>query len=514
MKEMLRKNIEIKPKKLYSNFMPALSQKIEKQRFIHAIKTPRLHKENYGQFFTPYKIASFMASLFPKTENEIRLLDPGAGIGALSCAFIERIKNEQWNVQKITVDAYDIDQTVLSELEKNLSDSLSDIKNSEYKIFSDDFLSKTSFEYAWGASKKYTHIIMNPPYKKILSSSIERKSAEIFGVETVNIYSAFLAAAIALSEKNGFIVAIVPRSFCNGAYFKPFRKFILENCAIKHIHLFNSRSKAFSDEAVLQENIIIMLQKNAVQGDVKISFSTDGTFSDFQERNAAFDEILRKDDSEKYFNIPQNKCTEKLDAKINLPLSDFSNIQAQVSTGPVVDFRVKSLLLKDFQENSVPLIYSVHLRNFHLDWPKDSKKPNAVKIAENIEKNLFPKGFYVAVKRFSTKEEAKRIVASLITPEDFAAEKIAFENHLNIFHNNKKSLEENLAYGLVCYLNTTFIDEKFRLFSGHTQVNATDLRNLPYPEKEILCKIGEKLKKSKNWSQELFDRICGEKYEN
>lgn len=129
---------------------------------------------------------------------------------------------------------------------------------------------------------------------------------------------------------------------------------------------------------------------------------------------------------------------------------------------------------------------------------------------ENVEKTLFPKGFYVAVKRFSTKEEVKRIVASIITPGDFVTEKMAFENHLNIFHHEKKSLEENLAYGLVCYLNSTFIDEKFRLFSGHTQVNATDLRNLPYPEKEILCKIGAELKKSEEWSQELFDKICGE----
>ena len=490
--------------------MLALSKKIEKQRFLHAVKTPRLHKENYGQFFTPYKIASFMASLFPKTENEINLLDPGAGIGALSCAFIERIKNEQWNVKKITVDAYDIDKTVLSELEKNISDSLEGVKNSSFEIFSDDFLSKTSFEYSWGICKKYTHIIMNPPYKKILSSSSERKSAEIFGVETVNLYAAFLAAGIALAEKNGFIVAIVPRSFCNGTYFKPFRKFILKNCEIKHIHLFNSRNKAFKDEAVLQENIIIMLQKEAVQGDVKISFSADGDFSDYQERIADFNEILNKDDSEQYFNIPQNKNEEKTCFKTKTPLSEFSNIQAQVSTGPVIDFRAKDLLLKDFEKGSVPLIYPVHLRNFHLEWPKVSKKPNAIKLAGNIEKNLFPKGFYVAVKRFSTKEEPKRIVASLIAPEDFAAEKIAFENHLNIFHSSKHPLEENLAYGLVCYLNSTFIDEKFRLFSGHTQVNATDLRNLPYPEKEILCKIGEKLKESKNWNQEIFDRICGE----
>lgn len=486
--------------------MLALAQKIEKQRIFHAAKTPQIHKAELGQFFTPYRIASFMASLFPKTENEIRLLDPGAGIGALSSAFIERIKKENWSVPKLSVDAYEIDSSVLSELKKNLSDSLLGVENSSLEIFSDDFLEKTSFDYAWKINRSYTHVIMNPPYKKILTASAERKETRVFGLETVNLYSAFLGAGIALTQKGGFVVAIVPRSFCSGSYYKPFREFILKNCAIKHIHLFGSRSKAFCDDEVLQENIIIMLEKNAEQTDVELSYSTDGTFSDFEKRTVDFESIVRKSDSEKYFNIPFEKS--ELVSSGQTELSDFKNLGIQVSTGPIVDFRMKDLLLKDFEEDSVPLVYSIHLRNFHFDWPKVSKKPNAIKLSEDVEKTLFPKGFYVAVKRFSTKEETKRIVASIITPNDFATEKIAFENHLNIFHQNKNSLEESLAYGLVCYLNSTFIDEKFRLFSGHTQVNATDLRNLPYQKKETLCKIGAELKKSVSWNQELFDRIC------
>lgn len=490
--------------------MLALAEKIEKQRITHAEKTSQVHKADYGQFFTPYRIASFMASLFPRTEDEIRLLDPGAGIGTLSCAFLARIKNESWNIPKISVDAYEVDKSILGELKKNIEESLSEFKSSSLEIFCEDFLKKTSFEYLWKINQTYTHIIMNPPYKKILASSDERKSARAFGLETVNLYSAFLGAAISLAEKKGFISAIIPRSFCSGAYYKQFREFILKNCAIRNIHLFKARNKAFSDESVLQENIIILLQKKSEQKDVKISSSTDGTFSDFSEKSVKFEDIVHPFDNEKYFNIPTEEIAENLNSYKENNLSGFKSLEIQVSTGPIVDFRMKDLLLKDFQKCSVPLVYSVHLRNFHLDWPKISKKPNAIKPTEETEKTFFPKGFYVAVKRFSTKEEQKRIVASIITPEDFATEKMAFENHLNVFHNEKNSLDENLAYGLVCYLNSTFFDEKFRLFSGHTQVNATDLRNLPYPKKEILCKIGKKLKEFDGWNQILFDKICGE----
>ena len=80
---------------------------------------------------------------------------------------------------------------------------------------------------------------------------------------------------------------------------------------------------------------------------------------------------------------------------------------------------------------------------------------------------------------------------------------------MNVFHAHKSSLPENIAYGLICWLNSTYIDDKFRLFSGHTQVNATDLRNLPYPNTEDLEKLGKQLKSKKEWNQQIFDTLSG-----
>jgi ribonucleoside-diphosphate reductase alpha chain len=41
------------------------------------------------------------------------------------------------------------------------------------------------------------------------------------------------------------------------------------------------------------------------------------------------------------------------------------------------------------------------------------------------------------------------------------------------------------------FLNSTAVDDYFRRFSGHTQVNATDLRLLRYPETEELKQLGQ-----------------------
>ena len=76
-----------------------------------------------------------------------------------------------------------------------------------------------------------------------------------------------------------------------------------------------------------------------------------------------------------------------------------------------------------------------------------------------------PNGYYVAVKCFSAKEERRRLVASLVAPECLTADALAFENHLNFFMNGKHGLDTYIAYGIVVRLNTTWLGEKFRVFS-------------------------------------------------
>lgn len=48
-----------------------------------------------------------------------------------------------------------------------------------------------------------------------------------------------------------------------------------------------------------------------------------------------------------------------------------------------------------------------------------------------------------------------------------------------------------MARGLAAFLNMTIVDQFFRQFNGHTQVNATDLRSLRYPEAHELEALGE-----------------------
>ena len=107
-----------------------------------------------------------------------------------------------------------------------------------------------------------------------------------------------------------------------------------------------------------------------------------------------------------------------------------------------------------------------------------------------------PSGTYVVVKRFSAKEERRRVTAGLLDPADLPGDAVGIENHLNYFHADGEGLDPGLARGLAAYLNSSIVDAYLRQFNGHTQVNATDLRTLHYPSLVVLRQLGRQLEAS------------------
>lgn len=465
-------------------------------------------RSDLGQFFTPYGIARFMAFLFDdQGQKEVSLLDAGAGIGSLSVAFLELFGvHPQRNID---IFAYELDSTVSDSLKANLAEYTDHFLASGIQIapviIEGDFIREGVINYLLGRHNPVDYAILNPPYRKINSDSDHRRLLRKVGIETVNLYSAFVALALLHLKDGGELVAIIPRSFCNGPYYRPFREFLLNRASIKQIHIFGARDKAFREDSVLQENIIIHLIKGIPQGEVKISSSTDEGFKDYHEFTLPFERIIDLNDQEKFIHIP---ATEKnlYTASFERFTSSLADIRVEVSTGPVVDFRVKDFLQKESGANTAPLLYPAHFGVKNITWPKaDFKKSNALTIAPETQKQLYPSGFYTLVKRFSSKEEKRRIVARVVTPGDLPGDYIGFENHLNVFHSRKKGLPEELALGLAVYLNSTLIDAYFRQFNGHTQVNATDLRLLKYPDRATLEKLGKWAKDLPDFNQLVID---------
>lgn len=479
---------------------------VEQTRLRISRNTEAKHKSQFGQFLTPAKTARFMAGLFTSKDSlHCRLLDAGAGIGSLTSAFLERCIEDHLKFKKVEVTAFELDSLIHNELNGALS-SYKNILPLDYEILGGDFIEQAVNTIQFGSGKGFTHAILNPPYKKISSDSRHRQLLRQADIETVNLYSAFVALALAMMSPGGQIVAIIPRSFCNGPYYRPFRDFLLERAAIRHMHLFDSRSKAFKDDDVLQENIILLFERGGKQGDVTVTTSTDDSFSDLATHTHPFNRIVFPHDTERFIHVPTSveRNAIELSSAVHTSLEELG---IKVSTGPVVDFRLKEHLREMPEAGTVPLLYPAHFAGQNIEWPKaDIKKPNAIQRNTETEKWLYPNGYYCVVRRFSSKEEKRRIVASVVQPDTFPdAEMLGLENHLNVYHENKHGLPEALAYGLSVYLNTTGVDENFRRSSGHTQVNATDLKMMKYPSRAALIKLGEWAMRCGEMTQSMID---------
>ena len=459
------------------------------------------HQHTNNQFLTPAPIARFMASLFDSQEGEIRCLDAGAGTGSLTAAFTERVLNDFVQPKCFAATAFEIDAAMVSDLRNVLNHcqiavNARDISFS-HKILSTDFIASgiQTFKGLFSEqSQRFTHAILNPPYGKMNHSDPRRMQLESIGLDGNNLYSAFLDIAIELLEDQGQLVAITPRSFFNGAYFLKFRQRFLERMSLRHIRVYDSRKELFGDDGVLQETVVFHAVKTA-QKPLHVTISAAlGSEEAALERSVPYAQVVKPDDKGSFIHIVKDGLDRTKADLMNGLTHTLEELGLQVSTGKVVDFRVREMLIDLPAIGDYPLIYPCHLERGTIRFPfVSSGKPNGLR---NLPKSLtltVPEGLYVLVKRFSSKEEPRRIVAALYDPALVKRGAVGFENHLNYIHLNNKGLPQDLALGLIAFLNSGVCDGYFRQFSGHTQVNATDLRQLPFPDAKTLKQLGQKV---------------------
>ncbi|GAH41649.1 unnamed protein product [marine sediment metagenome] len=301
------------------------------------------------------------------------------------------------------------------------------------------------------------------------------------------------------------MVFITPRSFCSGLYYKKFREWFLSNVQISNIHIFESRKEIFDKDEVLQENIIIKarrLKEISKHEKLTISMSRNKDFNKLRKIEVQSGDVICYKDGEIFIRIP----TSPLDIDILHIVDTWPNtlrgLGLEISTGPVVPFRAEDYLLPELIKNpkSAPLLWMHNMQDMRVVWPlKKNKKASAIHICSKSAPLLLPVKNYVLVKRFSSKEQKRRLYAAVLFESEFPYETVGIENHVNYIHRPKGKLSVYEAFGISALLNTTFIDNFFRSLNGNTQVNATDIRSLPFPDIEDIRKIGKIVHESKSY---------------
>ncbi len=463
-----------------------------------------------GQFFTSLETAQFMATMYNRPEKcELSLLDPGAGSGILSAALIDRLQEED-NVKSISLTCYETSTDILPVLRTNLKFLKENSKKSlNYKIIEENYITsqKSDFNQAVDTSDnplKYDWIIGNPPYMKIAKDALEAVSMPSVCYGAPNLYFLFVAMSLFNLDEQGEMAYIIPRSWTSGAYFRRFREYLFEYGNLSQVHLFVSRDKVFDKERVLQETMIIKLNKSECRKSVKITSSnSNGDFCNIQSIDVPYDTIIFG--SDKYVYLVTTEEELRVLQTLGKWKDTLPSVGFKMKTGLTVDFRSQEYLRNTTEKDTVPLFYSQHIREGKVVFPL--QKENEYITTERsglIQRNKN----YLLVKRFTSKEERRRLqcgiyLASMLPVYDY----VSTQNKVNFIEGIQQNMSDALVYGLYVIFNSTIYDLYYRILNGSTQVNSTEINSMPVPPLEQIEMLGKELIIANDLTVETCDNI-------
>lgn len=467
------------------------------------------HKEEIGQVMTPIEVADFMSSLFVGGLSSVKMLDPGAGSGVLSCALCERIINSPSPPKTISIVAYESDNAIFPFLKASY-DYLKqwlfkEDVDLEYVIRTEDFVLSNagslnySMKFDSECYDRFDFIISNPPYFKIPKTDPRAKAAAAVVHGQPNIYAIFMAISAKLLKSEGQLVFITPRSFTAGPYFRFFRERFFSIIRPKNLHVFESRTDAFDRDSVLQENLILAgVRDNNWFNDNKDHRSIISLSHGLKDLGSTIKRevktrgIIDLNSVNKFLCLPLSDEEEDIIRLINSWKGDLHTYGMQISTGPVVPFRATSLIDHEGKVPSshAPLLWLQNVKEMSVSWPLQIKKGQFIKKNTDSKPLLVGDKNYVLMRRFSAKEDDKRLVTAPYFAGSYGSDVIGLENHLNYIYKLNGNLDKDEVIGLSALLNCRLIDIYFRTFNGNTQVSATEIRDMPLPPLELIKEIG------------------------
>lgn len=472
---------------------------------------PKSQRKKYGQFFTSKETAMFMAGLFDISANRtsLSILDPGAGSGILAVALLDRLQTIP-SMKHVELVCYETDENVIPLLRYNLDwvcqHTGIDIA---YQIICDNYILSQRLEYngMLGANPqppKYDLIIGNPPYIKVSKDAPEAKAMPDVCYGAPNLYFLFASISLFNLKYQGEMVYIIPRSWTSGAYFKKFRQKFLRDGALEHIHLFVSRDKVFEKESVLQETIIIKLRKTKTPPQT-ITVTTTQSNQDFSKITkfvAPYHTVITGEDTYVYLVTNQEE-TEVLE-RLNEWKNTLPSLGLKMKTGLTVDFRNWKALRDDAEDHAVPLFYAQHIQNGRVVFPVGKEHEYILTDQPGL---LQPNANYLFVKRFTSKEEPRRLQCGVYLARRYPEySKISTQNKLN-FVTGLGGLSECVTYGLYVLFNSTLYDCYYRILNGSTQVNSTEVNAMPVPSMSVIEHMGQELMAAKDMSVYACDQI-------
>ena len=247
---------------------------------------------------------------------------------------------------------------------------------------------------------------------------------------------------------------------------RDFRRWLFGRCDLVRVHLFGSRTATFRESGVLQESVVTHVRRAREPGGVvRVAVSRSAG------RDLA-DPPVQRLPAARVVGPPPDRVVTLPERAEDAAVADL----AAGWPGTLAD---------------AALLSAHNVRGGRVAWPRPKPKwPAAFATGGDAARFLLPADVMVLVKRFPAKEERRRLAAAALLPGDVPGGRVAVENHLNDVTGTVGPVTLTRAAGVAALLNSALLDRLFRAVSGSTQMNATDLRALPFPPIEAADAVG------------------------
>ena len=456
-----------------------------------------------GRFFTKIDTARLMASSLSFTpKKSISVLDAGAGTGILSAAVIEEICRAG-GIGEIYLTCYENDPLYLPMLADNLERIRKKARHDYHvkvrvTIREEDFLSTPH-----PLDQLYDIVVTNPPHELAEEgSSLSQIRPDIFTGASLNLDCLFATLCSEMLSPDGQMVVMLPLACATAPVLTKFRQDLFFRCPVERIFLF----KREKTKEPLQKNMVLKLVRKEAPDTIAISISCDdgtpeGTqtmaprpYTQVVKGTDAALVLLADEDEELVMNFMRAlPCT-------------FATFHLKVHTGLVIDSRYTDLLRDRPVDGAIPLIRPRSIRDGMVVFPLPHVEKQFIVPALPSLKQ--PNKNILLILRAPGKSAKRRLMCAPHLAGNMMVKYISTHNKLNyIDAQGSEQMDAPFLYGLHGFLSCELVDRYIRAVSKSTQINATELMNLPLPTAAQLRTIGARLMAVRSYKPEYCDRV-------
>lgn len=471
---------------------------------LYMLLMPDSRRRKLSAYFTPPYICEYIIkrlSEYGVSFSSARVLDPACGGAAFLLPVIEKIF---YDLQKSGAEKEDIAKVISNsvvgvEINPGLATLcrllVADLIARRVGISIDALANIVIRGDALRISNLglFDIVISNPPYGRVFrySTKILSRWGKIVTNGYVNTYAIFVCHSLEGLRKGGIAALVIPTSFISGPNFFNLREYILSEAHVLGITIVDGRSKVFID--VVQDTCVLFLRKRGDKREEIIS-GTECFMIGCGNDIVPLGVVDVPEKGGRAWVLPS--LVDASDDIFSGEYDTFSDYGYRVVSGYFVWNRSKDKMFSRSwpREGEYPLIWASNVRNGE-DIKFSSRilgePDNLISFVAMDDKSVaIQKNSCIVIQRTTNRRQVRRIIAGVILQRDIDQYGgFVSENHTILIapvNEEKARVPMDVLRKLI---SSNVFDERYRRFSGTTNVSTKLLRSIPLPkwEKLLLC---------------------------